>query len=182
MNSESPLLPPQPSAGATASIVGSGRPKLVRASVCAGGLTTSYLRAGAGPLVVALGLRFEDVATNPMIGLVADHHRVVVPDLQSVRSDGGMHTVEFTEWLRAFLDGLGADDVVLVASAEVAPAAVAFARIDSDRVRRVVLSTRVDTGDHDRARCVDVTTFPPPGCPIDADQLRRTGTGGGGGQ
>ena len=182
MTSESPLFPPASSAGATDSIVGGSRRTLVRASVCAGGLTTTYLRTGTGPIVVLLGARFHDAASNPTIGLVADEHRVVIPDLESVRSDDGLLGVEFSGWLRAFLDGLGADDVVLVASDDVAPDAIAFARSDSDRVRRLVLPTRVDTHDDDRARCVDVTISAPRDDPTDADQLRRPRTRGEGGQ
>jgi pimeloyl-ACP methyl ester carboxylesterase len=182
MSSESRSPAPTPLGERADSIVGGNRPALVRASVCAGGLTTTYLRTGTGPLVVVLGARFYDAATDPTIGVVADRHRVVIPDLQSVRSDDGPPAVDFSEWLCAFLDGLGADDVVLVASEDVAPDAIAFARSDSDRVRRVVLETRVDTDGDERTRCVDVDTFPPRADPADADQLRRPRTGGGSGQ
>jgi len=182
MTSEARVPAPTPLGEGADSIDGGNRPALVRASVCAGGLTTTYLRTGTGPLVVVLGERSGDAATNPMIGVVADGHRVVIPDLQSVRSDDGPPAVDFSEWLRAFLDGLGAEDVVLVASEDVAPDAIAFARSDSDRVRRVVLATRVDIGGDDRTRCVDVDTFPPRADPADADQLRRPRTGGGSGQ
>lgn len=115
-------------------------PAAFRASVCAGGTTTNYLRAGSGDVVLLLGASFVTPELDPLIGLLAYTHRVVVPELSSAEAPDGKSRVAFSSRLRSFLDGLGFDEVSIVARDDVALAALAFALTDTDRVRRLVLT------------------------------------------
>jgi pimeloyl-ACP methyl ester carboxylesterase len=147
-------------------------PMVVRASVCAGGSTTPYLRAGAGDLIVLLGASFVTPEPDSLVSVLARSHRVVVPDFPRTESVDGAATVAFSSRLRSFLDGLGADEVSIVARDDVALAALAFTLTDPDRVRRLALIVRdapdpLDTGEPlaDRlaeARCELLVVREPP--------------------
>jgi pimeloyl-ACP methyl ester carboxylesterase len=106
--------------------------------VHAAGTVTPYLRAGTGQIVVMLGQPGHAVL-DPLLGILAESHRVVVPDLSCPKRQDGTKAVAFSSWLRAFLDGLGAIDASIVAWDGLALGALAFALSDSERVRRLVL-------------------------------------------
>lgn len=114
---------------------------LVRASVHAGGTTTNYFRAGSGDVVVLLGHAFADVSRDSLLDALATTHRVIVPEI-SGPGDAEVATIARAAWLRSFLDGLGLDDVSIVARDECALTALAYALTDFDRVRSVVLLLR----------------------------------------
>ena len=114
----------------------------IRASVCACGTTTTYLRTGAGDVVVLLGESFLGPSPDPLIGVLAQTHRVVVPDLPHATSSDTRSAQAFSSWLRSFLDGLGAADVSLVARDDLALSALAFVLTDAGRTTRLVLSFR----------------------------------------
>lgn len=124
---------------ATTSIENPERPTLVHASVCACGTTTNYRRAGAGNLVVLLGARFLAPTAQPIIEALAARYRVIIPDLPLPMPDDRAPAAAVSGWLRSFLDGLGATELSIVASDDVALAALAFALSDEGRVRRLVL-------------------------------------------
>jgi pimeloyl-ACP methyl ester carboxylesterase len=112
-----------------------------RATVHAGATTTSYCRAGSGDTVLLLGDSFSDSdpPRDPLVDALAHAHRVVVPDLACRRATNGTRPPAFSEWLRGFLDGLGATHTSIVSRDAYAVAALAFALTDADRVARLVL-------------------------------------------
>jgi pimeloyl-ACP methyl ester carboxylesterase len=65
---------------------------------------------------------------------LAARFRVIVPELPDPGSD-------IAPWLAAFLEGLGTQDVVVVAADQYRAAALELARTDPDRVERVVLAS-----------------------------------------
>ena len=117
-------------------------PTVVRASVCAGGNTTPYLRAGTGDVVVLLGESFLSPIPDPLLTALAKAHRVVVPDLPHASSSETRPAQAFSSWLRSFLDGLGAAEVSVVARDNLALSALTFALTDAGRTTRLVLSFR----------------------------------------
>lgn len=134
---------PQPTSGGT---VEPGR--TARATLLIGTLETPFLRRGHGPPVVALtraplphdhALDPESAPdSDPIAGVaaaLATHRRVttVAPplDTASVKS--------FTGWLEGFMEGLGIPSAPIVASEDLALAAVHFALAHPDRVERLVL-------------------------------------------
>lgn len=134
-----PMVGTRPGAAANRTETGTS-PASFRASVCAGGTTTTYLRAGSGDVVLLLGAPFVDPELDPLVGMLATTHRVVVPELSWTGAPDGGSAVALSSRLRSFLDGLGVGEVSIVARDDVALAALAFALTDADRVRRLVLT------------------------------------------
>ena len=117
-------------------------PTVVRASVCADGITTPYLRAGTGDVVVLLGDSFLRPVADPLITALATTHRVVIPDVPHASSSDTRPAQSFSSWLRSFRDGLGAAEVSVVARDDFALSALAFALTDAGRTTRLVLGFR----------------------------------------
>jgi hypothetical protein len=104
----------------------------VRATVDAGGLSTSYARAGTGLTVVLLA---SDATLGTwLLATLAEHCRVFLPETPAGHV--------FPEWLRGFLDGLGLGRVSFVATDELAAPVLGFAASDIARVERLVLLQR----------------------------------------
>lgn len=84
------------------------RAEPTRASVCAGGVSTSYLRAGRGSAIVMLTPDLDDASVLEMLGTLARTHLVVaaVPGVASMALLG--------PWLRDFIEGLGLDEAHLL--------------------------------------------------------------------
>ncbi|HEX6048208.1 MAG TPA: hypothetical protein VFZ21_03035 [Gemmatimonadaceae bacterium] len=127
-------------------------PPHFRASVCADGTTTTYLRAGNGDLVLLLGASLVEPELDPLVSLLAKSHRVVVPELAWTGMNDAESPVVLSSRLRSFLDGLGVAEVSIVARDDVALPALLFALSGADRVRRLVLTFRdapdpADTGE-----------------------------------
>lgn len=149
---------------------------LVRASVHAGGTTTNYFRAGSGDVVVLLDYAFADVSRDSLLDALATTHRVIVPEI-SGPGDAEVATIARAAWLRSFLDGLGVDDVSIVARDECALTALAYALTDFERVRSVVLLIRdasdpasaeprfVERVENPRCRILVASEVPEPGPP-----------------
>jgi len=97
------------------------------AVVVADGLQTRYLRCGAGHTVVLLG------GDSRLATELAACCRVIVPEIPP-----GLDTDGFVLWLRSVFDGLGITEAAIVASAEFADAARAFAAEEPERVKGVV--------------------------------------------
>lgn len=87
-----------------------------------------YRRLGSGPPLVLLGAtdRAEELAGQ---------YRVLIPEMPPFGDD-------VTDWLSAFLDGLGTTDVTLLAAGPFHDLARDLALADPDRVIRVILDTR----------------------------------------
>ena len=95
--------------------------------------TTRYIRVGAGQPVVIVDATMDARSLWPeLIGRLAEGGRVILPEVQ------GGHD-RFAGWLRSFLDGMGLPPVTLVGTGELCLAALEFALLEPERVRRLVL-------------------------------------------
>jgi hypothetical protein len=118
-------------------------PAMARVSVVVGAIETSYRRAGRGPTVVVLtgGSAFPptgDEALRPL----TDRVRVVVPDHTTISALAVSPSVEetpFGHWLRGFLEGIGADDVRVIAPVHFAGELQRFTARHAGVVRRCIL-------------------------------------------
>jgi len=116
---------------------------MARASVMAGAIETSYRRAGRGETVVVLtgGRGFPstgDVALQPLV----ERARVVVPDHTTITALAACWSVEetpFGQWLDGFLEGIGVEEVCLVAPVELMYELQQFAATHPGVVTRCVL-------------------------------------------
>ena len=79
-----------------------------RAVVCAGGVSTSYVRAGRGTPIVMVSDDVDAPGTQEMIARLARDHLVfaAAPALVDAQSLG--------VWLRNFVEGLGISEAHLV--------------------------------------------------------------------
>jgi pimeloyl-ACP methyl ester carboxylesterase len=107
---------------------------VVHASVLAGATETRYMRTGAGRPVLLL-------LDDPEAGGVGSRPRFRVPVPEAVVATAGGGPA-FSAWMRAFLDGLGAPRVSVVARGACAVAALCFALREPERVDRLVLVSR----------------------------------------
>lgn len=113
--------------------------RLTRASVDAGAVCTSYVRAGSGaPVVLLDGSALVDGRPAPLVLTLASRFRVVTPDAQAATLAG----TAFSTWLRGVLDGLGLVRASIVAREEYALRALGFCLTDPLRVARLVLLYR----------------------------------------
>jgi len=116
---------------------------MARASVMVGAIETSYRRAGRGMTVVVLtgGRGFPSTADAALQPLVA-RARVVVPDHTTITALAACWSVEetpFGQWLGGFLEGIGVEDVCLVAPVELMYELQQFAATHPGVVTRCVL-------------------------------------------
>lgn len=81
---------------------------MARAVVCAGGVSTSYVRAGRGTPIVMVSDDVDAPQTQEMIATLARDHLVfaAAPTLADAQSLG--------VWLRNFAEGLGISEAHLV--------------------------------------------------------------------
>ena len=96
---------------------------------------TRYLRRGTGRPLVALS---DDTATDTpwpvLAAALSARYRVLLPEIPAGATAGA-----FASWLDAFLDGVGAEPVSLVAFGARCAEVLAFAAEDAGRLGRVVL-------------------------------------------
>ncbi len=104
----------------------SSRHEAVRAEVRAGDRVTRYLRAGAGRVVLLLRPAPAAAEWAAAAAELAARCRVIVPD--------DPEAPDFTAWLGDFLDGLGLDEVIVLADPVLGEAAREFAALEPDRV------------------------------------------------
>lgn len=102
-------------------------PAETRATVIANGIETHYLRCGAGRTIVALGLTRSEIDT------LARSCRVIAPEV-----------IDSEACLRSFLDGLGLNEVAVVATRDLAELAQGCADADPDRVKGVISANQPD--------------------------------------
>lgn len=107
---------------------------LCRAGVRAGGTLTDYLCAGTGPPVILLtAAHCRRAARLRLLLVLARGCRSYAPQLP------GSDPKDFPVWLAGFLDGLGLGAVGLVVTWQLAPTAMAHARLYPWQVRRLAL-------------------------------------------
>lgn len=119
---------------------------LARAAVDAGAVTTYYARLGSGEPILVLGSEGAgDSLGSFLLVPLAARFRVIAPEplvkcgkvtLALPGSDGAP---AFSTWLRDFLDGLGVEQVGIVAEGKLAIPSLCFALSDPGRVERLVL-------------------------------------------
>ena len=94
-----------------------------------------YLRRGAGRPIVALS---DDTTTDApwpvLAAALTARYRVLLPELPADVVGG-----DFVAWLDAFLDGIGAAPVAILAFGRRCAETLAFAAADGGRLARVVL-------------------------------------------
>jgi hypothetical protein len=145
-------------------------PVLVRARVCAGDVSISYVQAGEGLPVVVLGAAPESDTTRLLfLERLSRHLRVLAPAMEDGAraaggGDGGTR-VAFSRRLRDFIDGLGLGPVGLVAEESFGVRALAFSLADPERVERVALVLR-DGPDPSAAPGTTRDTFAATGTPV----------------
>src|SRR5687768_2191061 len=110
------------------------RPRVVRATVVAGGLTTEYLSAGSGRPLLLLAM---ESLRRDLIEAAPEGCRILAP----VWDDA--HQVTHPDRLVELLDGLGLWDVHVVTDSEFASLACTCAQIFHDRFVGVLV---VDPG------------------------------------
>lgn len=134
------------------------------AEVRVGEHVTRYVRRGSGPSVVLVG---ADAKANPVWGPLVERlelgHRIVVPQPPPVN-------VHIAAWLRAFIEGLGLSDVVLIAGNGTSSAALELASTDDFLIRKLILMG--DAGDSVRTASSERMLFVQRGDSA-ADQLRQ---------
>lgn len=102
----------------------------VRASVCAGGVETDYVRVGRGVPVLLLAAP-DDPDRDTLLRSLGAQARVIAPRIPA--------GVDFASWLRDFLDGVGVLPVRIVATGALVTPALEFAAADPSRVERVTI-------------------------------------------
>lgn len=126
----------------------SSAPRVARASVDVGAITTFYQRAGCGsPVLVLSGGPGDDPVRERLLAALAPRFRVIAPEPQGDATEahagsGRSGGAAFSAWLRGFLDGLGLLQVSIVAEERLGIPALGFSLTDADRVERVVLLYR----------------------------------------
>lgn len=101
----------------------------VRATVFAGGVETEYYRSGSGSPVLLLLLPPGDPDRDRIMRVLSPRARVIAPKMPVA--------VDFTSWLRDFVDGVGVVPVHLVATKAFEVPARDFAASDPARVEQV---------------------------------------------
>jgi hypothetical protein len=86
-----------------------------RAVVCAGGVNTSYVRAGRGKPIVLVSDDVDAPETQEMIATLARDHLVFAASPPVTDGQG------LGVWLRNFAEGLGINDAHLVLHPSVSP-------------------------------------------------------------
>ena len=110
-----------------------------RAEVLAGSIQTPYERWGQGPPLLLLRGDAEASVPEEVLRRLGESYTVVVPEGRpwaSTELSGA-----FSNWLRNFLDGLGLDQVSIIAARPEGVPALAFAQMEPDRVNTIVLTT-----------------------------------------
>lgn len=112
-------------------------------------------RGGGVPLLFVHGFPLDGTLWQPQVDALSDEYRVIVPDL---RGFGGstvslaMTMEQYADDLRAFLDELRIDEVVLVGLSMGGYVALAFCRLAPNRLRGLVLVDTRPQADSDEAR------------------------------
>jgi pimeloyl-ACP methyl ester carboxylesterase len=112
---------------------------MIEAMVQAGPFETAYRRAGRGATVLLLLAGEDQNQGDWLFGTLGERFRTIAPDLPP--------ELEATPsllgpWLRALIDGLGLELPAVVASLTHAHALLRFAKLDPDRVGRLLLILR----------------------------------------
>ena len=107
----------------------------VRATVLAGGVETEYHRCGSGSPVVLLLMDSGDPDRDRTMRVLSSRARVIAPRIPAA--------VDFSSWLRDFLDGVGVEPVHIVATTAFEVPAREFAASDPTRIEQ--LSTLAPT-------------------------------------
>lgn len=113
----------------------------VHAVVRAGEVETSYLRVGRGAPVLVLDERGGDQLTSPLATADA-RWAIILPDrttIAALAAPGHGIGTPFAHWLDGFLQGLGIEEVLVVAPAYLAGELRAFAAEWRGRLRGVLL-------------------------------------------
>ena len=143
---------------------------LTTAIVSAGNLDTPYHRLGHGPPAVALGLWADlDARAIPAdLLILGTSCRIIVPNLERVAATAlpvGTMATSFSDWLEAFLDGLGLTSASLIASWVLEEQLTGAVASLSDRIDRIVIVGG--------AAARSSVTLPPVPFPL---PIRRAGT------
>lgn len=117
-----------------------------RPSVDAGAVTTYYARLGNGEPILVLGSGgAADSLGAFLLAPLAARFRVIAPEppvecgTRMLSLPGGAGAPAFATWLRDFLDGLGTEQVSIVAEGKLAIPSLCFALSDPGHVGRLVL-------------------------------------------
>ena len=139
--------------------------------ITAGGIRTSYLEAGQGPVLLLLhGAGGGATSWYKVIGPLSRHFRVIAFDKpgygESDKPWADYSKAFYTDWLLAAVDTLGLDRFHLVGSSQGGSVGIAFALRFPDRLRKLVLvDTAAMSDDWDRRiipRMVLYRLFPTP--------------------
>lgn len=108
------------------------------------GTSTSVLEGGHGPPLVLLhgGIECGGTYWAPVISLLADHHRLVVPDLPGLGGSdpvAGLDALAFEDWMVALLRLTCEEPPTLVAHSLSGTLAARFAGRRGDQLRRLVI-------------------------------------------
>ena len=121
---------------------------VTQATVMAGSVNTAYLSAGAGfPVICLHGGGAGAVTWYPSIGPLAQHFRVVTPDIvgygESDKPDASYDRAYFASWLKQFLDALGITRAHIVGLSQGGAIALQFTLDNPEMVDKLVL---IDSG------------------------------------
>jgi pimeloyl-ACP methyl ester carboxylesterase len=108
------------------------------------GVATALLEAGEGPPLVLLhgGIECGGVYWAPVVAELAEHHRVVIPDVPGLGESAPLARLDaaaFGDWFAALLRLTCEEEPVLVAHSLLGGLAAPFAARNGDRLRRLVV-------------------------------------------
>jgi pimeloyl-ACP methyl ester carboxylesterase len=118
-------------------------------SIGAGGVETTYLEAGAGQPVVLLhgGNSTGGIAWYPVIGSLAIHFRVLIPDIvgygESQKPAAPYNRAYFMSWMHSFLDALNLGQICLIAASMSGAVAIELALRYPEQLENLVLVNSV---------------------------------------
>lgn len=110
----------------------------------AGGVSTMIVEAGEGTPLILLhgGIECGGAYWAPVIGRLAERHRVIVPDAPGLGESEPVDRLDadvFGRWLREVVEGIGAERPTLVVHSMIGSLVARFATDGSDLLARLVL-------------------------------------------
>jgi 4,5:9,10-diseco-3-hydroxy-5,9,17-trioxoandrosta-1(10),2-diene-4-oate hydrolase len=117
---------------------------IIQTRTMAGAVNTAYLSAGAGSSVICLhGGGAGAVTWYPVIGPLAQHFRVIAPDIvgygESDKPDASYDKAYFASWLKQFLDAIGVVKTHIIGLSQGGAIALQFTLDYPEMVDKLVL-------------------------------------------
>jgi pimeloyl-ACP methyl ester carboxylesterase len=108
------------------------------------GVATAVIEAGDGPTLLLLhgGIECGGAMWSPVLSALAEHHRIVVPDIPGLGESAPVARLDidtFRRWLTALIDQLALEQPTAVAHSLIGSLTARFATQNSGRIGRLVI-------------------------------------------